>query len=340
MKAQIEQLYEEAVKKLKNAKSIADIESVDTEYLGRKKGQLNAILKGIKDLSDDEKREVGPLANEIRTKLEKALQDRRNAIEDEKWASTEESIDISMPSKTCCGVGSIHPMTKVVGDLEDIFTSMGFAVYEGPELDSEFSNFTSLNIPSWHPARDMQDTFWIDEDLLLRTQTSSMQVRIMQELGPPLRAIVTGRVYRNEDLDASHEHTLHQLEGFIIDKDISISHLIGTLRTMLAGVFGRDDVKVRLRPGYFPFVEPGFEMDMSCMVCGGDGCAFCKKTGWVETLGCGMIHPKVLEYGGIDPKEYSGFAFGLGTMRLAMQKYGIDDIRVLNSGDLRFLKQF
>lgn len=340
MKEKIEQLKKKALEQLKKAKTLEEIEAIDTQYLGRKKGELNSILKGIKDLSDEEKRVIGPAANAVREDIQKALDAKRNEIEDAQWQTADQDFDISMPSVSDHDLGSIHPMTKLEEELERIFVSMGFRVLEGPEIESEFFNFSALNIPASHPARDMQDTFWVDDETVLRTHTSPVQVRAMRDFGAPARVVVTGRVYRNEDLDASHEHTFQQLEGFVIDEGISISHLVATLKSMLSGIFQKDDLKVRLRPGYFPFVEPGFELDMRCEVCGGDGCSFCKNTGWVEMLGCGMIHPKVMEAGGIDPKKYSGFAFGMGTTRLVMQKYGIDDIRLLNSGDLRFLKQF
>ena len=232
--------------------------------------------------------------------------------------------------------GGVHPVTAVQWEVADVFERMGFIVETGPEMESEFNNFEALNVPSWHPARDIQDTFWLTNGLLLRTQTSSVQVRAMRKYGPPLRVVVPGRCFRNETVDASHETTFHQFEGFLVDRHISLASLKAFLQLMLREVFKRD-VKIRIRPGYFPFVEPGLECDMSCLICGGVGCPTCKHEGWVEMGGSGMIHPNVLKHGGIDPHEYTGFAFGMGLTRLAMMKYGIADIRLINSGDLRGL---
>jgi len=224
-------------------------------------------------------------------------------------------------------------------EIEDLFTSMGFAVLGGPEVETEFRNFDALNIPGDHPARDMQDTFWLQDGNLLRTHTSPVQVRGMERLGPPLRMIAPGRMFRNEEVDASHEHTFYQLEGMMIDREVSVAHLIYFMKTLLSQIFHRD-VTVRLRPGYFPFVEPGFELDILCLICGGAGCPVCKHGGWVELLPCGLVNPNVLRMSGIDPEQWNGFAFGLGLTRLAMMRYAIDDIRHLNGGDLRFLRQF
>ncbi|MBL8296700.1 MAG: phenylalanine--tRNA ligase subunit alpha, partial [Bryobacterales bacterium] len=229
--------------------------------------------------------------------------------------------------------------TLIQKEIEDLFISMGFAVLSGPEVETEFNNFDALNIPPDHPARDMQDTFWLESGHLLRTHTSPVQVRGMLRFGPPLRMIAPGRVFRNEEVDPSHEHTFYQLEGMMIDRDVSIAHLTYFMKTLLQGIFHRD-VTVRLRPGYFPFVEPGFELDIQCLLCEGKGCPVCKQSGWVELLPCGLVHPNVLRYGGIDPEHWNGFAFGLGLTRLAMMRFAIDDIRLLQSGDLRFLTQF
>jgi phenylalanyl-tRNA synthetase alpha chain len=223
--------------------------------------------------------------------------------------------------------------------LEELFVSLGFAVMDGPEVETEYYNFDALNIPADHPARDMQDTFWLNDGRLLRTHTSPVQIRALEKLGPPLRMIAPGRVFRNEEVDPSHEHTFYQLEGMMVDRDVSVAHLIYFMKTLLSAIFHRD-VRVRLRPGFFPFVEPGFELDIQCLICGGAGCAVCKHSGWVELLPCGLVNPAVLRYGGIDPELWSGFAFGLGLTRLAMMRYGIDDIRLFASGDLRFLRQF
>jgi phenylalanyl-tRNA synthetase alpha chain len=237
--------------------------------------------------------------------------------------------------------GHLHPLTLVMRDLEKVFKSMGFMILEGPELESDYYNFEALNIPKTHPARDMQDTFYIDghPDLVMRTQTSNMQVRAMEKYGAPLRCAVIGATYRNEATDMSHEHSFHQIEGLMVDEKISLANLKAVLEEMLSGIY-QQDVRVRIRPGYFPFVEPGLEVDMSCTFCKGKGCSVCKKTGWVEMLGAGLVHPNVLKHGGIDPKKYQGFAFGTGIERLTMLKYGINDIRLFHSGDLHFLKQF
>ena len=249
-----------------------------------------------------------------------------------------EWIDLTAPAP---GVrpGSLHPVTQVQRELEDLFVSLGFTVLDGPEVETEYYNFDALNIPSDHPARDMQDTFWLKDGRLLRTHTSPVQVRGLEKLGPPLKMIAPGRVFRNEEVDASHEHTFYQLEGMMVDRDVSVAHLIYFMKTLLSAIFHRD-VTVRLRPGFFPFVEPGFELDIQCLICGGSGCPVCKQSGWVELLPCGLVHPAVLRYGGVDPEQWNGFAFGLGLTRLAMMRYGIDDIRLFMSGDLRFLKQF
>jgi phenylalanyl-tRNA synthetase alpha chain len=235
--------------------------------------------------------------------------------------------------------GSIHPITQIQTEIEQLFVSLGFTVLDGPEVETEYNNFDALNIPPDHPARDMQDTFWLSDGHLLRTHTSPVQIRGMKTLGPPLRMIAPGRVFRNEEVDASHEHTFYQLEGMMIDRDVSVGNLIYFMKTLLSAVFGRE-VTVRLRPGYFPFVEPGFELDIQCLICGGPGCPVCKQSGWVELLPCGLVHPNVLKMAGIDSEVWSGFAFGLGLTRLVMMRYGIDDIRWLQSGDLRFARQF
>jgi phenylalanyl-tRNA synthetase alpha chain len=235
--------------------------------------------------------------------------------------------------------GALHPVTQIQRFLEELFVSMGFAVLSGPEVETEWHNFDALNIPADHPARDAQDTFWLEGGFVLRTHTSPVQLRGMERLGPPLRMVAPGRVFRNEEVDASHEHTFYQIEGMMVDRDVSIAHMLFFMRRMLREIFERD-VTVRLRPGYFPFVEPGFELDIQCLLCGGTGCAVCKQSGWVEQLGCGLVHPNVLRSGGIDPDEWNGFAFGLGLTRLVMMHYGIDDIRLLQGGDLRFLDQF
>jgi len=344
MKDELGKLHKEAEQMIRAAEDLASLEKIEVEFLGRKDGKLNNILKGLKDLSPEEKKAIGQSANELKEKLVSELAEKRRELEQKKIAQEIETdkIDLSLPVSP--KLGSIHPSAQIQYELEDIFSYMGFIILDGPELESDYYNFEALNIPEHHPARDMQDTFYVktkkgDPKQVLRTHTSPMQVRAMQKYGAPLRAVGPGRVFRYEALDASHDNTFYQLEGIMVDKNLSITNLIAVMKTLLKGIF-KKDVKVRLRPGFFPFVEPGFELDINCLICGGRGCPVCKQSGWVELLPCGMIHPNVLKAGNIDPNEYSGFAFGLGLTRLVMMRYGIDDIRLLNSGDLRFLKQF
>ncbi len=314
-----------------------ELESVRVEVLGRK-GALARINVGR--LAPEERARIGKLLNSVKEGLEAALEASKARFEQRAMAARldAEWVDLTLPAPGP-RPGSLHPITQIQNEIEDLFTSMGFAVLSGPEVETEYHNFDALNIPSDHPARDMQDTFWIGGGNLLRTHTSPVQVRGMERFAPPLRMIAPGRVFRNEEVDASHEHTFYQIEGMMIDRDVSVAHLIYFMKTLLSGIFGRE-VTVRLRPGYFPFVEPGFELDIQCLICGGAGCPVCKQGGWVELLPCGLVHPNVLRMSGIDPEEWNGFAFGLGLTRLAMMRYGIDDIRLLQGGDLRFLRQF
>ena len=342
MKDQLQKIKEEVLEQLEKAKSRDILRDLEVKYLGRK-GKLTVILKSIAEMAEDERKVIGKLANEVKTELASRFNELKESL-DEK-PGREECIDATLPGEAK-PLGHIHPLTVVRDELEDLFTSMGFMVLEGPELESDYFCFEALNIPSYHPARDMQDTFYLDHknkdgeyDMTMRTQTSAMQVRAMLKYGVPLKCIVPGRVFRAEALDAVHEHTFNQLEGLMIDKDISIANCIAVMKELLRGVFGRD-MEIRIRPGYFPFVEPGIELDIKCTICGGIGCPSCKHSGWLELLPAGMVHPRVLEYGGVDPKEYSGFAFGLGMTRLVMMKYGIGDIRLFNSADMRFLEQF
>ena len=315
------------------------LEAVRVEVLGRK-GALAQASKEMAQLAPEERAAAGRMLNAAKQSLESAFETRKAHFEaaaleaklDAEW------LDLTLPAAGA-RPGSLHPVTQLQREIESVFTSMGFAVLDGPEVETEWHNFDALNIPADHPARDAQDTFWLEGGRLLRTHTSPVQIRGMKALGPPLRIIAPGRVFRNEEVDASHEHTFYQLEGMMVDREVSVAHLIYFMRTMLSAVFHRD-VTVRLRPGYFPFVEPGFELDIQCLLCGGAGCAVCKQSGWVEQLGCGLVHPNVLRAGGIDPDEWNGFAFGLGLTRLVMMRYQIDDIRLLQSGDLRFNKQF
>jgi len=316
-----------------------ELEPVRVEVLGRK-GALAQISKQMGQLAPGERARIGKLLNAVKEGLEAALEARKTRFDEQALAVRldAEWVDLTLPAPGPRS-GSLHPITQIQTEIEDLFTSMGFAVLGGPEVETEYHNFDALNIPADHPARDMQDTFWLTDGNLLRTHTSPVQVRGMQRLGPPLRMIAPGRLFRNEEVDASHEHTFYQVEGMIVDREVSVAHLIYFMKSLLSHVFRRE-VTVRLRPGYFPFVEPGFELDIHCLICGGSGCPVCKQSGWVEQVGCGLVHPNVLRMSRIDPEEWNGFAFGLGLTRLAMMRYVIDDVRLLQSGDLRFLKQF
>jgi phenylalanyl-tRNA synthetase alpha chain len=296
----------------------------------------------MKNLGAEAKKRVGPIANEIKRSIEEAFAARESelSVGETEAQMDKEWFDVTLPGEKNKR-GHLHPNTQVQYELEDLFRSLGFLILDGPELESDYYNFEALNIPPYHPARDSQDTFYIKDkpNWLMRTHTSPVQVRALQKYGAPIRAIVPGRVFRNEATDASHEHTFYQLEGLVVDKNISIANLTAVMNLLLKKIL-KQEIKTRLRPGYFPFVEPGFELDIQCLICGGKGCPVCKHSGWVELLPCGMVHPNVLRHGGIDPEKYSGFAFGLGLNRLVMMKYGIDDIRLLQSGDVRFLEQF
>lgn len=335
----IQELASRSLARIASARSAGELEAVRIEALGRK-GTLAEIGKGMGKLAPEDRSRVGKLLNCAKAEIEEALTARMRAFDAAGLAARLDSewLDLTLPAPPPRR-GHLHPITRIQRELEDLFTSLGFAVLDGPEVETEYHNFDALNIPSDHPARDMQDTFWLDGGLVLRTHTSPVQVRGMERLGPPLRMIAPGRAFRNESVDASHEHTFYQLEGMMVDRDVSIAHLLYFMKTLLSAIFHRD-VTVRLRPGYFPFVEPGFELDVQCLICGGSGCPVCKQSGWVELLPCGLVHPNVLRMSGIDPDEYGGFAFGLGLTRLVMMRYGIDDIRHLQGGDLRFLEQF
>ena len=338
MEEKIKSLKEQAIKKLEEIKSAQDVENIRVEYLG-KKGEVVEILKNLKNVEKEKRKEVGEKANILREEIEKMIETKKEEIKEKEYEmkiKNAEKIDITIPVDE--NKGSLHPITIVQRELEEIFTGMGFTVEDGNEVETEYNNFEAVNVPHYHPARDMQDTFWLENGELLKTQTSAAQNKIMKKYGAPLKAIFPGRCFRNEALDASHENTFFQMEGMMIDKDVSIANLIYFMKTLLSEVF-KKEVEVRLRPGYFPFVEPGFELDIKCPYCDGVGCKVCKNGSWIELCPCGMIHPNVLRMGGIDPEEYSGFAFGLGLSRLAMMKYNINDLRVLNSCDLRALKQ-
>ena len=336
---QLEELRRAALAAFASSLSMEELEEVRVQALGRK-GTLAQISKDFGKLAPGERAAVGKLLNSVKQDLESEYETKKHRFAESELAArlAGEWIDVTLPSS---GVrpGSLHPVTHLQNEIEDLFTSLGFAVLYGPEVETEEHNFDALNIPPAHPARDMQDTFWLSDGHLLRTHTSPVQVRGMRLLGPPLRLIAPGRAFRNEEVDASHEHTFYQLEGMMVDRDVSVANLIYFMKTLLSGIFHRE-VTVRLRPGYFPFVEPGFELDIRCVICDGAGCPVCKQSGWVELLPCGLVHPNVLRLSGIDPEQWGGFAFGLGLTRLAMMRYGIDDIRHLQGGDLRFLNQF
>ncbi len=335
----ISRLRTEALERIAAAPSMEAVDAVRVEALGRK-GALAQFSKDFGKLTPEERAEAGKALNAAKQEIEEAIERRRLGFESVALAARLEAewVDLTLPAPGT-RPGSLHPVTQIQQEIEDLFLSLGFTVLDGPEVETEYHNFDALNIPPDHPARDMQDTFWLDGGLLLRTHTSPVQVRGMEQFRPPLRMIAPGRVFRNEEVDASHEHTFYQLEGMMIDRDVSVAHLLYFMKILLTSVFRRE-VTVRLRPGYFPFVEPGFELDIHCLICGGAGCPVCKQSGWVELLPCGLVHPNVLRLSGIDPEQWGGFAFGLGLTRLAMMRYGIDDIRLLQSGDLRFLKQF
>ena len=342
----IRELKEQLEARLAKTDNLTLLDRVRVEYLG-KKGSITALLKGMKSLSNEEKKSFGADINKLKSyaakRIDEKVEELRKA-EIEREISEMPQFDITVPANTARG--SYHPITLVQRQCENIFKSMGFTVEDYPEVVTDYECFESVNIPKHHPARDMQDTYYLTNGQLLKTQTSAAQNAILRkygknliENGVPIKAIFPGRCFRNEATDASHENTFFQMEGMMVDRDISISNLIFFMKTMLSEVFRRD-VKVRLRPGFFPFVEPGFELDINCLICGGEGCASCKHSGWLELCPCGMIHPNVLREGGVDPDEYTGFAFGLGLTRLAMMEYKIKDIRDLNSGSLKALAQF
>lgn len=334
----LEEISQDKERSNKNKQEL--LKTLELKYLSRK-GEFSQLLKELKDVPAEQKQEAGKMANEAKQEIWKKYQE----VQEKVGANSKEYVDITLPGYSK-DKGHLNPMTILEQELEDIFGKLGFKILEGPELESDYYNFTALNFGKSHPARDSEDTFYVrtkdrseDPDILMRTHTSPVQARTLEKHGAPFRGIVPGRVFRNEAIDASHEHTFHQLEGLMVDEDISISNLVAVMKECLKGIFQKE-VEVRIRPGYFPFVEPGFELDIKCLLCEGKGCSVCKYDGWVELFPAGMVHPNVLKAGGVDPEKYSGFAFGLGTTRLAMMLYGIDDIRLFNSGDLRFLEQY
>ena len=336
MKEMLEKIRASALEALNEEN--ADLEAIRIRFLG-KKGELTAVLRGMGALSAEERPIIGQLANEVRAEIEKAIGERSAAAAEKKLAEKllSEKIDVTMPAKA--EIGHIHPLTLVSRELEDIFVGMGFSIVEGPEVELDYYNFQALNIPENHPARDTQDTFYITDNILLRSQTSPVQARTMEVQKPPIRIISPGRVYRSDAVDATHSPLFHQLEGLVIDKNITMGDLKGVLEIFAKETFG-EDTRIRFRPHHFPFTEPSAEVDVSCFACGGNGCRMCKGEGWIEILGAGMVHPNVLRNCGIDPDVYSGFAFGFGIERIAMLKYHIDDMRLLYENDVRFLSQF
>ena len=337
MKEKLLLIQKEALESINSPE--ANLEDIRIKYLG-KKGELTSILRGMGALSSEERPVIGQLANEVRAAIESAINLKSSELAakalDDKLKN--EKIDVTIPGKAST-VGHIHPLTAVQRELENIFIGMGFSIIEGPEVEYDYYNFEALNIPKNHPARDTQDTFYITDNILLRSQTSPVQVRTMEKQQPPIRVISPGRVYRSDAVDATHSPLFHQLEGLVIDKGITMGDLKGALESFAKSLFG-EQTRLRFRPHHFPFTEPSAEVDVSCFVCGGKGCRLCKGEGWIEILGAGMVHPFVLSNCGIDPEVYSGFAFGVGIERVAMTKYGIDDMRLLYENDMRFLEQF
>ncbi|MBR2847982.1 MAG: phenylalanine--tRNA ligase subunit alpha [Clostridia bacterium] len=337
MKETLLKIREEALSQIRATD--ADLEAIRIRYLG-KKGELTAVLRGMGQLTPEERPVVGQIANEVREAIEAELTAR---AEEQKAAELDarlvkEKVDVTVPG-TPALVGHVHPIARIQREMEEIFIGMGFDIVEGPEVEYDYYNFQALNIPPDHPARDTQDTFYISENILLRTQTSSVQARTMETRKPPIRIVSPGRVYRSDAVDATHSPLFHQMEGLVIDKGVTMGNLKGALEMFAQTMFGAE-TKVRFRPHHFPFTEPSAEVDVSCFACGGKGCRLCKGEGWIEILGAGMVHPNVLTMGGIDPEEYSGFAFGMGIERIAMLKYHIDDMRHLYENDVRFLTQF
>lgn len=339
MKEKLQAIREEAIKKMEESDALDKLNEIRVAYLG-KKGKLTEVMKGMKDVAAEERPKVGQLVNDTRKALEEKLEEIKNelAAAAREAKMKEEVIDVTLPAKKN-SVGHRHPNTIALEDVENIFVGMGYEVVEGPEIEYDYYNFEALNIPANHPAKDEQDTFYINDKIVLRTQTSPVQVRVMEKGKLPIRVIAPGRVFRSDEVDATHSPSFHQIEGLVIDKNITFADLKGTLAEFAKEMFG-ENTKVKFRPHHFPFTEPSAEMDMTCFKCGGKGCRMCKGSGWIEILGCGMVHPKVLKMSGIDPEEYTGFAFGIGLERITLLKYEIDDMRLLYENDTRFLRQF
>jgi len=341
MKEKLQSLFTKAKEEIDKLTNLSELQELKVRLLG-KKGELTEILRGMGKLAPEDRPVIGQISNEIREKLESFLQ-QKSALLEEKELEMKlkaERIDVTLPGVKK-NIGSIHPMNKIVREIEDIFLGMGFEIAEGPEVERDYYNFEALNLPKEHPARDMQDSFYITEEILLRTHTSPVQIRTMlaKKGKVPIKIICPGKVYRRDNDDATHSHQFMQIEGLVVDENIRMSDLKGTLLEFAKAMYGTN-TKIRLRPSFFPFTEPSAEVDVSCMFCQGHGCRICKETGWIEILGAGMVHPKVLENAGYNPEKYSGFAFGMGVERITMLKYGIEDIRQFYLNDLRFLQQF
>jgi phenylalanyl-tRNA synthetase alpha chain len=343
MEEKLNKIKQEAIETIKSSKLLDELEDIRVKVLGRK-GMLTQILRSLGELSPELRNTIGKKSNEIKKIIEDALDSKKeelvksefSGIADSEWIDVTLNPGISTRERK---LGYLHPLSKTQYEIEDILTSMGFQILDGPEAETEYYNFEALNIPKFHPARDMQDTFWTEDGNLLRTHTSAIQIRGMEKMTPPFRIMAPGRGFRYEATDASHEHTFYQVEGMMVDRDTSVAHLIYVMEQVLQGIF-KSRVKVRLRPAYYPFVEPGFDLDFSCMICGGKGCRVSKHSGWIEFLGCGLVHPNVLRAGNIDPDRWSAFAFGMGLNRLIMMQAEINDIRHFMSGDIRFVQQF
>lgn len=341
MKEQLNEIRQKAISRLENSDTLAALEELRLQFLG-KKGEVTALLKQMGKLSPEERPVMGQLANQVRSDIEEMLAERKQELEahalDAKLKA--EAVDVTIPGDEMT-FGHQHPMNQVLQEIKDIFTGMGYQIVDGPEVELAEYNFTRLNIEEGHPSRDRSDTFYFtdDDSLLLRTQTSPMQVRVMENTKPPICILAPGRVYRKDEADATHSPMFHQIEGLVVDKGVTMADLKGTLEVFVKRLYG-EDTKVRFRPHHFPFTEPSAEMDIMCFHCHGEGCRLCKGEGWIEILGCGMVHPRVLERCGIDPEVYSGFAFGIGLERIVMRRYNIDDLRLLYENDVRFLKQF
>ena len=339
MNDKLREIKEKAIKQIAESEDLGRLNDARVEFLG-KKGELSQMLKSMKELTEEERPKFGQLVNETRQAIEDFLEETKKKLENKELSLKleKEVIDVTLPAKKI-NVGAKHPCTLALEEVERIFSGMGYEIVEGPEIEKDYYNFEALNIPANHPAKDEQDTFYINSDIVLRTQTSPVQVRTMEKGKLPLRMISPGRVFRSDEIDATHSPSFHQIEGLIVDKNVTLADLKGTLEMFAKEMFG-ENTRVKFRPHHFPFTEPSAEMDVSCFKCGGKGCRFCKGSGWIEILGCGMVHPNVLNMCNIDPDEYSAFAFGVGLERIALLKYEIDDLRLLYENDDRFLKQF